>query len=43
MPQTLRTFLDSIDNRMLIRRISDGHRVPFNYGLSAGISYILGW
>ncbi len=25
----------SIDNRMLIRRVSDGHRVPFNYGLSA--------
>ena len=25
----------SVDNRMLIRRISDGHRVPFNYGLSA--------
>ena len=25
----------SIDNRMLIRRVSDGHRVSFNYGLSA--------
>ncbi len=25
----------SVDNRMLIRRVSDGHRVPFNYGLSA--------
>jgi len=24
----------SIDNRMLIRRVSDGYRVPFNYGLS---------
>ena len=25
----------SINNRMLIRRVSDGHRIPFNYGLSA--------
>ncbi|HJO05164.1 MAG TPA: N-formylglutamate amidohydrolase [Acidobacteriota bacterium] len=25
----------SIGNRMLIRRVSDGHRIPFNYGLSA--------
>ncbi len=25
----------SVDNRQLIRRVSDGHRVPFNYGLSA--------
>lgn len=23
----------SVDNRMLIRRVSDGHRIPFNYGL----------
>lgn len=23
----------SLDNRMLIRRVSDGHRIPFNYGL----------
>lgn len=26
----------TVGNRVMMRRVSDGHRIPFNYGLSAG-------